>query len=374
MTRPRVLVLATYPRRAAATRFRACAYFDALASAGFDVDFRPFMTDDFMADFYSAGRIVAKGLGMAAFTAKRLAGLATSGGFSAVFVQREAMPIGPALVESFLTRIARIPMILDIDDAVWLEQPGSRHPIAARILRSPSKTKTLLESASAVFAGTEFLARHARKSCADVVVLPTVVSADAWRPLPGRLDGALADPSTPTIGWVGTHSTAAHLDLIVPALRAIAATGRRFRVRLVGAARDLPLPGIEVENVAWSGEREREDFQRIDVGIAPVTDDPWSHGKSGFKQIQYMTVGVPFVSSPVGGATELVVHGENGLFARTTAEWTTHITALLDDAELRARLSRAGRALVESRLSVEAQARPFVEGVTRVIDRARRQA
>jgi glycosyltransferase involved in cell wall biosynthesis len=370
----RLLVLATYPPRAAATRFRACAYFDALAEAGIEVDFRPFMTDEFMANLYAPGRVLAKGLGMASFAAKRFADLAEAGRWTAVFVHREAMPVGPAVTEWWLARVARLPMILDFDDAVWLEQPHSRNPLAAKLLRAPSKTATLLSNARAVVAGTEYLAAHAARTCRDVTVLPTVVSANDWQPLPGRLEGALVDPEVPTIGWVGTHGTAMHLDIVVPALRALAASGRRFKLRLVGASRDLAIEGIAVENVPWSEAREREDFRRIDIGIAPVVDDAWSRGKSGFKQVQYMTVGVPFVSSPVGGAREFVVDGENGFFARTTDDWIRRLGELLDDRALRGRFARAGRSLVESKLSLEAQAPRFVATVERVIASSPRRA
>ena len=73
----------------------------------------------------------------------------------------------------------------------------------------------------------------------------------------------------------------------------------------------------------------------------------------GFKQLQYMAVGVPFVSSWVGGARDFVVDGENGLVALEEVDWYRHLKALLDSPELRTRLARNGRALVETQYSVE---------------------
>jgi glycosyltransferase involved in cell wall biosynthesis len=176
------------------------------------------------------------------------------------------------------------------------------------------------------------------------------------------------------IGWIGTHSTAKQLDMVVPALAELARAGHRFRVRLVGASRELAVPGVEVESVPWSLDTEVEDFQDIDIAIAPMFDDEWSRGKCGFKQIEYMAVGVPMVTSPGGGAREFVEHGVHGLIARSHEEWRTHLGALLTDAALRGRLSRAGRALVEERLSLERQAPVLVNLIHRVIARSRHGA
>jgi glycosyltransferase involved in cell wall biosynthesis len=286
-------------------------------------------------------------------------------------VQREAALIGPALVEGILARWFRVPLVLDLDDAVWLrDDSGSRHPFAARLLKHPEKTYDLLKMAREVIVATQYLARHADRYASRITVLPTVVSREAWRPLEGRLEGHFASPpgSVPTIGWIGTHSTAAHLDLVVPALKRLAQEGRRFRLRLVGASRSLAVDGVEVESVPWREATEIEDFRNIDIGIAPVLDNEFARGKGGFKQIQYMTVGVPFVSSPVGGAVEFMRHESNAMVASTDAEWVEHLRRLIDDQSLRAKLARAGRELVCSALCAEAQADAFVGVIERVME------
>jgi glycosyltransferase involved in cell wall biosynthesis len=68
-----------------------------------------------------------------------------------------------------------------------------------------------------------------------------------------------------------------------------------------------------------------------------------------------MAVGVPFVSSWVGGARDFVVDGENGLVAHSAEDWYRHLKALLDSRELRRRLSQNGRRLIETQYCIEAQ-------------------
>ena len=68
-----------------------------------------------------------------------------------------------------------------------------------------------------------------------------------------------------------------------------------------------------------------------------------------------MSVGVPFVSSWVGGAREFVVDGENGLVAHTNEDWYQHLKALLESQDLRRRLSQNGRRLMEKEYCSEVQ-------------------
>lgn len=361
----RLLVLTSYPRTAACTRFRVCEYLPYLQAAGVDAELWPFLDEGFLASFYATGRRLHKAVGILKSTVRRLRVLIQSRRFDGVFVQRESALVGPAWLEALLVRRVGLPLVFDLDDALWLDASrASTHPLAARLLKSPGKTDQLIRMAYSVIAGSKYLAAHAEALGAHVRVLPTVVSSRQWTPLPGRLDGQFASPSeAPTIGWIGTHSTAAQLDMVVPALRALAQRGRRFRVRVVGGERTVDVPGVQVESVPWRLDRELDDFRRIDIGLAPMFDDEWSRGKCAFKQVQYMSVGVPMVSSRSGAATELLVPENNALIAECPGDWVRHIERLLTERELRRSLARAGRALVEESLCIERQAPAFVGAI-----------
>lgn len=375
MSRPgrRILFVATYPDRAACTRFRASAFFPALRARGLEPELRPFLDDAFFAEFYRPGGQVSKALGLTAAALHRLRLLAKARRYGAVFVQREAALVGPALFEEACSRLG-LPLIFDFDDAIWMADenatPGvvSKHPVASRLLKFPGKTERLIAMATEIVAGSEHLANFARERVGDqhVTVLPTVVSRALWEPLPGRLEGRiLGEP--PIIGWVGTHSSASQLDLVLPALRRLAAEGRRFKLRLVGAQRpEVKVAGAEVEGRPWTLARDVRDFQELDIGLAPMFNDPWCEGKCGFKQLQYMAVGVPQVSSLSGGGRDFLRHRENALIALNDDDWYRNIKALLDDHALRASLARAGRSLVEQQYCTEVQG----ERLADIIERA----
>jgi glycosyltransferase involved in cell wall biosynthesis len=357
MTRqPRILALAAYSERVASTRFRLTQVLPYLRARGWDVRFEPFVDDDFLSDFYTRGNQFKKATYLAARSLERFALAAGATGVDAVFVQREAALIGPAYTEFIVHSLRGVPIIMDFDDAIWeLNLPRSAHPIAARLLKDPTKCWRTMRRAACVIAGSEYLAARAREVNSKVEVVPTVVSSKTWTPWPRRLKGEPRGSGPPRIGWVGTHTTAHQLELVEPALHQLRAEGHDFEVHVVGAAADFELRTVEVQARPWRLDQEIQEFQRIDIGLAPMHGEPLYQGKCGFKQLQYMAVGAPFVSSWVGGARDFVVDGENGLVAHTTDDWYRHLRSLLESQELRSRLSQNGRTLVETEYCIEAQ-------------------
>ena len=201
MRRLRVLVLASYPERAACTRFRVTEYARPLAERGIDLSLCPALDDEAFARFYRSGSRLDKGAWILRGAGRQLGALARSD-VDLVLVQREATLVGPVFMEWIAARLRGWPLVYDLDDAVWeTETSFSQHPLAARLLRFPGKTWSTARMARHVLAGSEYLGRAVSEHNTSVTVLPTVVSREKWKPLPGRLAGAFADSSrAPVIG------------------------------------------------------------------------------------------------------------------------------------------------------------------------------
>ena len=190
---PRILALAAYPERSGATRFRLTQMLPYLKARGWDVRFEPFFEDDFFSGFYAKGNRLEKATYLASRSLRRVALALGARDVDAVFIQREAALVGPAYTEFILGSLKGLPIIFDFDDAIWhLDLPRSTHPIAARLLKDPSKCWYTMRHAACIIAGSNYLARRAREVNSRVEVVPTVVSAATWTPLPGRLDGELS--------------------------------------------------------------------------------------------------------------------------------------------------------------------------------------
>ncbi len=346
----RVLALASYPLEAASSRYRILQFVDPLAERGIDVHFSSFLDSDLFAALYAPKKLLPRVPLLAWRTLTRIVGAWRAARADVVFVQREAMLAGPPVVEWIAARLLRRPMVLDLDDATWLAYDSPVYGRAASWLKWPSKTDRLIRWARVVVCGNPNIAAHVRELGAEAVVVPTVVDLRVFKPLDAL------PREVPTIGWIGTHGTFPFLERLLPLFERLARE-QHFRLTIVGAGRDdVRVPGVDVDCRPWRLDREAEDFRALDAGVYPIADDAWSAGKSGFKAVQYMACGVPFVMSPVGVCATMGVAGETHFLARSDDEWLDALRRLLADAELRRRMGRAGRAHAEANYAMAAQA------------------
>jgi glycosyltransferase involved in cell wall biosynthesis len=179
----------------------------------------------------------------------------------------------------------------------------------------------------------------------------------------------------PVLGWIGTHSTFPYLQFIFPVLQDLARK-YPFRLKVVGAGGEtITIPGVEIENLKWRLEREVEDFQSIDIGLYPIDatlySDNWAAAKSGFKAIQYMAVGIPYVASPVGAAGEIGVPGTTHFLAQSPDEWHNALASLLSDTHQRRTMGAAGRQHAITHYAVPAQADKLAEALQAAVEAKR---
>jgi glycosyltransferase involved in cell wall biosynthesis len=337
--------LAPYPRENAAVRYRLLQYHTQLAEAGIDLAFSPFMGSAFFTRFYEPGHTLPKALYLMGSMLRRSVDVGRAAGYDAVLIHREAALAGPPVFEQLIARVMRKPVIFDFDDAVHLLDTSPVHRRVSRLLKCPAKTPKTLRLSRAVIAGNRYLAEYASTLNNNVTLIPTVVDASIVKPLRRGHNGR--EKRRVVLGWMGSHTNYPYLESLFPILRELAQS-HDFTLRIVGAGREVALPGVKVENYRWSLATELDLLRSFDIGLYPIVDDAWARGKSGFKAIQYMAVGIPAVCSPVGVTTDIVREGVEGYLPPTREAWLDRLGALIGDAELRQSLGAAGRQRVEN--------------------------
>jgi glycosyltransferase involved in cell wall biosynthesis len=363
----KLLALSPIPEEGAGCRFRIVQYIPSLEAAGFEVTLSTLFTRDFFRLVYQPGRYASKSIAFAGLAARHLASLTRVTQYDLVFLYREVLPIGPAIAEQMIGRRARPPMVFDFDDAIFLPNVSDANRLIAA-LKVPGKVARIIGASDRVIAGNDYLASYARRFNSDVVTIPTSVDTTRFVPRPA---GATTTPSDrrPIVGWIGSPTTTHYLQMLVPVLQRVHARVP-FTLRVSGAGQPVECPGVPVENVAWSLDREVDLFNTCDVGVYPLPDDEWAKGKCGFKAIQFMACGVPVVAAAVGVNRDIIEDGVNGFLASTADAWVEKLERLLSDAALRARFAAAGRRTIEARYAVAVNGPRLAAALREVVERS----
>ncbi|MDA0284217.1 MAG: glycosyltransferase family 4 protein [Planctomycetota bacterium] len=271
--------------------------------------------------------------------------------YDLIVIERELFDTPNADLEKRFRRLdARL--VLDYDDAVFL--------------RYPEKFAQLASMCDAVIAGNSALASHASIFNDHVIVIPTCVDTDEFVPTTN-----LEHSGPVVIGWIGTPSNVPMLEIIAPALKVLSQR-HEFVLRIVTAPCELPdsirQSGVPTELVLWRYGQEVHELQQFDIGIMPLISDQWTMHKCGFKLLQYMSVGIAAVASPVGVNCEIIDDGTNGFLADTATEWAEVLGKLIASPALRRLTGAAARETVERSYSLNAWRQPLINFLDQTIE------
>jgi glycosyltransferase involved in cell wall biosynthesis len=341
VTTRRLLVLCPFPEGCAAQqRLKYEQYFDDWRAQGWEITVSSFLDLAAWDVFYEPGHLLTKGIGVLKGYFRRLRDLGRVADFDLVYVCMWVTPLGGPLLEGMVRHRARA-LVYDIEDNIVSATPPQVSALRRAfswLLDRRRKLRFLIAEADAVIVASPYLAAPygAIAQRGKVHLIPPSLDTDRICPAPApRGDGPVV------IGWTGTFSSRIYLDLLADVFRRLSVRVP-FRLRVIGNF-DYELPGVDLEVVRWSAEREAADLQALDIGVYPLIDDEWSRGKAGLKIIQYQAAGLPCVASDVPLSREQLREGETGFLVSSDDEWVDRLEALVRDAGLRRSMGEQGR-------------------------------
>jgi glycosyltransferase involved in cell wall biosynthesis len=361
-----MLVVCPFPVGVAAgQRLKYEQYFHDWRQAGWDITVSPYMDMATWSVAYRPGHQAAKLFGLLKGHLRRLRDLLRIARYDLVFIHMWVTPLGTSIMERLVRGLSRR-IVFDVEDNVLVGQrlPKGHNPNPiVKLLKGPGKARFLIREADHVITSSPFLndtclGINRRRAC---TYISSSIDTDRFVPV-----NAYAGTEGMTIGWTGTHSTKMFLDLLRGVFQRLAERVR-FRLRVIGNF-EYELPGVDLEVVRWTREREVEDLQAIDIGVYPLTLDDWVTGKSGLKAIQYMAFGLPVVATDVGTTPRVVRDGKTGILVRTEEEWLEALERLVRDPALRRRLGEAGREDAVRKYSTRAVAADYRRVIASVMD------
>lgn len=318
---PQVVGSAVYPGKAASTRLRLGPLASSLEQRGISFSTWTYLDDESLDRWVSGQRLgsAARGLGRV----PSLFGRISAG--SALVVQRECLPWNSLLPEEFAKR--RVPVIWDIDDAMWLSSPGMR----GRVRGGASKYAKMARIATEVWAGSETVASWCQDQGARTVRLVPTVTA---------IPSAIAVPAVPRrLVWVGTPATVRYLHRI---LETNEQAFGDWIIEVVGAEM-LPYPNLRIESFPWTQANEDRALSRAWAGLYPIdTTHEFSAGKSALKAVLMGAHGIPVIATDTASNAAVIEDGVTGLLVRDGLGWADALMVLSDPA-VRSRLGLAAR-------------------------------
>ena len=342
--------------RSPGQRFRCEHFIPYLEEAGYKITYSNALNRWDDKYFYSYGKYLAKLFIVIKVFCKRCFDILRVKQYDIVFIYREAFMLGTVFFER-LIGLLKIPIVFDFDDSIWLNDTSQGNQ-NLKWMKRPFKTADICKLASVVIVGNRYLADYARQYNENIYIIPTTIDLHYH-----TNDLIKTDKEYIVIGWTGTRTTLRHFYMLKNVYSSLQKIyGKKIRYKVIA---DIPPSHddgeFDIEFVEWNKELEISQLLSIDIGIMPLPDDQWARGKCGFKGLQYMSLSIPAIMSPVGVNNEIIQHGRNGYLALTEEEWIQYLSALIENADLRQELGQAGKKTIEERFAVENYKNQYVE-------------
>ena len=350
--RRRLVAYPRYSRLGASSRVRMFQFEEILNKSGWDVSFYPFSDDLFLRSRYRGDKAL---MSVVASYWRRIRSVREMRNADLVWVEKELVPWAPSWIEKALIP-SRERVVYDFDDAVH-EQFRENPHVAVRLALGNKILRTIAKP-SRVLVGNSTLRKYfSTELGVDTFLLPSTIDTERLAPAADTY----TDETRPFVfGWIGTPVT--YQTYVVPLLPMFELVAEKLEAEfwVIG----VPEPSNHsqwVRYFAWSPEEEASLLQSLDVGIMPLTDDPWSRGKCGYKLLQYMAVGKAVIASPVGVNEEIVSHEKTGYLVQGEGDWMRYLRVLAENRDLSAAMGKEGFARVSCNYSREKSGRQLVD-------------
>lgn len=240
-------------------------------------------------------------------------------------------------------------LAFDFDDAVYMKNRSPSAEFAD--YNSPTRQKRfkrIIKSADFVITANKTLAKKAEEFAerSNIYIIPSSVNLDGI-----ELKKSFSLSSTPSIGWVGSKITQRYLDVLASKLCELRKE-YEFKLKVI-SDKEYSCQGLDIENINWNLESEKSEISKFDIGIMPLSSDPFSEGKASYKLLQYMAAGIPSIASSVGMNVEVADNETGALLVNDSDEFIEKIKLLLkpEACECRKSLGEHGRKVIEASYS-----------------------
>ena len=189
--------------------------------------------------------------------------------YDILFIQRKRFPV---LWLKYIRKNARR-IVYDFDDSVMYRNSKAANPESNTRVK---KFKNMVNASDYVLAGNEYLQKHTTPYTQNVTIMPSPIDMSLY---PQK---KYPEWSNITLGWIGATGSIHYLEKMKPVFEALGKKYEDLKLKII-CDTFFDCDNITVEKKLWSAQEEVADIQSLDIGLMPLMDDPWSHGKCGLK-------------------------------------------------------------------------------------------
>lgn len=247
-------------------------------------------------------------------------------------------------------------LIAELDDAFTIQDDN---PVKEQFVKNEAGKwlENLCGVADVVTVTTDYLAETVRECLKkhnvkkDIVVLPNYLDMERWN-MPLKRNYA----DEVRILWAGSRTHRNDMKWLAPIIKRICKKYPQVKFLYAGDYMLQPLfkeinseyiDGVEF--VYWPAKL---NSLRADIGVAPLLDTQFNRCKSNLKYLEYGIAGLAGVYSDVV-YKHTIEDGKTGFIAKTADEFYEKIAKLIENPELRGRLSRGAYNDVVENYNVE---------------------
>lgn len=248
-------------------------------------------------------------------------------------------------IDDFIFEPSEIPTLLNTLDVVNRTETHLEDQDWEKWLGTAASMKLAAKMCDGIICTTQYLADKAE----EYLDLPTIVMANFLSEDQFIYSNELYELKVKNdfkrdsffdIGYFsGTPSHNRDFAIAVGALDSLMSERDNVRLNIVGFL-DLPehFASKHSQNINRMSLTNYLELQRlisgVEINIAPLQQNSFTHGKSELKFFDAAAVGIPTIASPTASMSKAIVNNETGLIAQNH-EWFEQISNLIDGYETR---------------------------------------
>ncbi len=270
----------------------------------------------------------------------------------------------PKFLRSIIKRVRFLKLILNVTqyDILFMQRPMSsdkkkstnfEHMMAklnpniifdfddALFVQNEEKIISLIKLSKNVICGNNYLAHFSKQYNPNTFIVPTTIDTSKFTPSTEKKDII-------TLGWTGTSGNYVNFsDQLLDAIKKILSDNNNIKFLFICDRKPPEKFDFPYDFIYWAKESEVKDLQKIDIGLMPLIDSPWTRGKCGFKLIQYGSIAIASIGSDVGVNSEIIIDSQTGYLIKNEDEWMNKIQELVTNINSRVQMGINARKKIE---------------------------